>query len=70
MNCDNPRTATDEALARTFGDIADELARRGADAWLHAFKATSDDALGSLLEHLTHLAEVVASMPAAEAQVG
>ena len=68
MNHHDPRAATDNALGRTFGDIADELARRGADAWLHAFKATSDDALGSLLAHLTHLAEVVASIPAAEAE--
>jgi hypothetical protein len=68
MNYDSPRAATDEALARTFGGISDELARRGADAWLLAFKATSDDALGSLLAHLTHLAELVASIPAAESQ--
>ena len=70
MNHDNPRAATEQALARTFGDIADELARRGAEAWMHAFKATSDDALCSLFAHLTHLAEGVASMPAAEAQEG
>jgi hypothetical protein len=62
------RAATDEVLARAFGEIAEELAERGADAWLLAFKTTSDDVLGGLVAHLTHLDEVVASIPTAEAQ--
>lgn len=55
--------ATDETLATAFGDITDELARRGADAFLLAFKATSNDALDELLTYITHLAELVASIP-------
>ena len=70
MRHDDPRNASDEALARAFGDIADELAVRGADAWLLAFKATSNDALDELLAHITHLAEVVASIPSAESRAG
>jgi hypothetical protein len=46
---DDPGQASDEALATAFGDITDELARRGADAFLLAFKATSNDALDKLL---------------------
>lgn len=47
MRYDDPRQATDETLATAFGDITDDLARRGADAFLLAFKATSNDALDS-----------------------
>jgi hypothetical protein len=68
MNCDNPTRATDAALAKAFGDITDELARRGAEAWLLAFKATGDHALGDLLDHIVDLARAVASIPVAEPQ--
>jgi hypothetical protein len=63
MRYDDPRQASDETLATTFGDITDELARRGADAFLLAFNATSNDALDELLTYITHLAELVASIP-------
>ncbi len=67
---DDPKKASAEALAEAFGDIVDELARRGSDAFLLAFKATSNAALDDLLTYITHLAEVVASIPAAEGQDG
>ena len=52
MKYDDPTRATDEALAKAFGDIANELAQRGSDAYLLAFKATRDAALDDLLAHL------------------
>lgn len=68
MRYDDPRQASDETLATAFGDITDELARRGADAFLLAFQATSDAALDELLAHITHLAALVASIPPGYAQ--
>ncbi len=49
MRYDDPGQASDEALATPFGDITDELARRGAEAFLLPLKATSNDALDELL---------------------
>jgi hypothetical protein len=69
MKYDDPTRATDEALAKAFGDIANELAQRGSDAYPLAFKATRDAALDDLLAHLAHLAEVLASIPMASGRL-